>query len=90
MEDGGDKEAWVPWKWRAEKWLSGTNIRQMAQFSQYAVVAAEEALMDARWVDRSAEEKERTGVCIGSGIGSFEDAYNTSIAWRDGVSSASC
>ncbi|MCJ1395980.1 Mitochondrial beta-keto-acyl synthase [Xylographa bjoerkii] len=44
----------------------------MAKFMQYTVVATKEALDDAGW---------RPGVCLDSGIGAFEDVYNTSVAF---------
>ncbi|OUT23621.1 hypothetical protein CAS74_001947 [Pichia kudriavzevii] len=50
-------------------------LRRYSPFIQYALVAAEEALKDAKLntFDMTEEERWRTGVCIGSGIGSFED-----------------
>lgn len=57
----------------------------MALFSQYAIAAAEEALQDSGWKPQSEAEKERTGVCLGSGIGNFEDLFNTSLAYHQKV-----
>ncbi len=45
--------------------------KRMDRFSQYAVAAAKEALMDSR-LDLSKENAFRAGVVIGSGIGSLE------------------
>ncbi|KAI9753007.1 MAG: Mitochondrial beta-keto-acyl synthase [Lichina confinis] len=56
----------------------------MATFSQYALVAAEEALADATWHPTDESELEVTGICLGSGIGSLEDAYDTSVAFESG------
>lgn len=58
--------------------------RRVATFSQYALVAAEEALEDAAWHPTEESELEATGICLGSGIGSLEDAYDTSIAFDGG------
>jgi 3-oxoacyl-(acyl-carrier-protein) synthase len=41
--------------------------------------ASEMALRDANWRPTSEEEKDRTGVCIGSGIGSVEDSADAGI-----------
>jgi 3-oxoacyl-[acyl-carrier-protein] synthase II len=54
----------------------------MAKFTQYAIAASEEALNDADWHPKSEDALERTGVCMGSGIGSFEDVYNASVAYE--------
>ena len=74
----------------------------MATFAQYAMAAAEEALDDAGWRPTSDADLEATvrnpqhlrcstdkvqGVYIGSGIGSLDDAYNTAIAYKEGVGS---
>ncbi|MCJ1478131.1 Mitochondrial beta-keto-acyl synthase [Lambiella insularis] len=51
---------------------------------QYAVVSAQEALEDAGWFPESPEQLEMTvGVCLGTGIGAFEDVYNTSLAFAE-------
>lgn len=50
-------------------------LRRFSPFIQYAMVAADEALKDARWdpSQLTEEDQVRSGVSIGSGIGSFED-----------------
>lgn len=58
----------------------------MAKFTQYAVAATEMALDDAGWRPHTQEEKETTGVCLGSGIGNLEELYNTSVAFEQHVS----
>jgi len=57
----------------------------MSLFTQYAIAAAKQALTDANWQPTLDNEKERTGVCCGSGIGSFEDAVSTTLAYNSGV-----
>lgn len=51
---------------------------------QYAITAAHEALGDAQWHPANEEEQEATGICLGSGIGSFEEIYNTSLTFEQG------
>jgi 3-oxoacyl-[acyl-carrier-protein] synthase II len=58
----------------------------MAKFTQYAIAAAEMALDDAGWKPHKQEDKEVTGVCLGSGIGNLEELYNTSLAYNKAVS----
>ncbi|BFZ53387.1 Mitochondrial beta-keto-acyl synthase [Savitreella phatthalungensis] len=70
--------------WRAEDWLSRGDVRSMALFTQYAVSAATQALEDSGWVADTDEKRERSGVCIGSGIGSFDDVFETSLAYDKG------
>ncbi|MCD8105284.1 MAG: beta-ketoacyl-ACP synthase II [Lachnospiraceae bacterium] len=58
--------------------MDAKEARRMELFSQYAVAAAAEALSQAGIADLSEEESYRTGVSIGSGIGSlqiFEQAH---------------
>lgn len=72
----------------------------MALFAQYAMAASQEALEDASWHPKSDEDLEATvcdsrpdilsvadtpqGVYIGSGIGSFDEVFETSIAYEKG------
>ncbi|KAM3081113.1 Mitochondrial beta-keto-acyl synthase [Clarireedia jacksonii] len=66
-------------KWQASDWLSEGDERRMARFTQYAIAATEMALDDAGWRPQIQEEKEYTGVCLGSGIGNLEILYDTSV-----------
>lgn len=44
--------------WDPSEWLTKDEQRRMALFTQFAMAAAEEAMMDARWVPTSQLEKE--------------------------------
>ncbi|KAJ2686049.1 Mitochondrial beta-keto-acyl synthase [Coemansia spiralis] len=68
----------------AGEWLAPGDAKRMALFSQYAVCAAEQALADAEWTSPSDEERERTGVCFGTGIGSLEDIVTNSAQFEAG------
>lgn len=57
----------------------------MAMFTQYAIAAARMAIKDAQWENATEEEKERTGVCLGSGIGSLDDMASTTLAYAENV-----
>ena len=65
--------------WNSSEWLSGDEHRRMSKFMQYAAYAAGEALQNAGWSPKTDLEQEMTGVCLGSGIGSFNEVYETSI-----------
>jgi len=62
----------------------------MARFAQYAMVASEEALDDSGWFPKKEEDLESTGVYMGSGIGSLDDVYDTTVAYEKGVRVISC
>lgn len=70
--------------WTASEWLSRDDERKMARFAQYAMAASEEALEDACWKPTSFEEREATGICLGSGIGNFDEIYDTVVAYDKG------
>jgi 3-oxoacyl-[acyl-carrier-protein] synthase II len=48
------------------------------------MAASEEALEDAGWKPTSFEEREATGICLGSGIGNFDEIYDTVVAYDKG------
>lgn len=73
-------------RWQASDWLQRGEERRMAKFTQYAIAATEMALEDSGWRPDKQEDKEMTGVCLGSGIGNLEEMYNTSVAYEKAVS----
>ncbi|KAL8999098.1 MAG: hypothetical protein Q9169_001986 [Polycauliona sp. 2 TL-2023] len=70
--------------WRPSDWLTQDEERRTSKFMQYAIAASQEALADAHWQPHTEQEREATGICLGSGIGSFEEVYNTSLAFSQG------
>ncbi|RYN22407.1 putative 3-oxoacyl-[acyl-carrier-protein] synthase [Alternaria tenuissima] len=48
------------------------------------MVASEEALNDAGWFPKKENDLEATGVYMGSGIGSLDDVYDTTVAYEKG------
>ncbi|KAF9313588.1 Mitochondrial beta-keto-acyl synthase [Podila horticola] len=65
------------------EWLERGDEKRMAMFTQYAIAAAKMAIKDAQWENTTEEEKERTGVCLGSGIGSLDDMASTTLAYAE-------
>ncbi len=59
--------------------LSPKERRKVDDFILYAIAAADEALNDANWHPESTEDKERTGVMIGSGIGGLGIIADTAL-----------
>ncbi|KAM9914097.1 hypothetical protein OXX69_000945 [Metschnikowia pulcherrima] len=70
-------------KWDVLDHLDAGEARRLALFSQYALSATQEALNDARidFSEDSDMDKTRVGVAVGSGIGSFPDIYDNSLAF---------
>jgi 3-oxoacyl-[acyl-carrier-protein] synthase II len=53
----------------ADDWVPPKEQRKMDEFIVYALAAADQAVADAGWKPQGEEDRERTGVMIGSGIG---------------------
>src|SRR5579875_3103043 len=53
----------------ADEWVPPKEQRKMDEFIVYALAAAEQAVTDSGWKPERDEDRERTGVMIGSGIG---------------------
>jgi 3-oxoacyl-[acyl-carrier-protein] synthase II len=53
----------------ADDWVPPKDQRKMDEFIVYALAAAEQAVRDSGWKPDREEDRERTGVMIGSGIG---------------------
>jgi 3-oxoacyl-[acyl-carrier-protein] synthase II len=53
----------------ADNFITPKDQRKMDDFIVYAVAAAEQAVSDAGWKPAGEDDRERTGVMIGSGIG---------------------
>jgi len=65
------------------KYLSGKEARRYDTFIHYGLVATMEAVKDAG-LDDYAGDKERVGVCIGSGIGGLPMIEETHRAYTEG------
>jgi 3-oxoacyl-[acyl-carrier-protein] synthase II len=57
--------------------------KKMDAFITYAIAAAHEAVADSGWVPPNDEERERTGVMVGSGIGGLNTIYDTSVTLHE-------
>lgn len=67
----------------ANDWVPAKDQRKIDRFITYALVAAEQAIRDAGWTEASEEEKLRTGVMIGSGIGGIETIAETAVTLKE-------
>lgn len=69
----------VPGSFNPDDTLPPKEQRRVDDFILYAIAAADEAVKDSGWVPESDEDKERTGVIIGSGIGGLATIEKTSV-----------
>ncbi len=58
-------------------------LRRIDPFIVYALGAADEAVADSGWVAETDEQKNRTGVLFGSGIGGLQTIYDASITLNE-------
>src|ERR1700744_5450391 len=52
-----------------DHWVDAKEQRRMDDFIIYGLTAAQQAVKDSGWEPKSEEDRQRTGVLIGSGIG---------------------
>ncbi len=69
----------VPGSFDPDQTLSPRDQRRIDDFILYAIAAADEAVKDSGWQPEAEEDRERTGVMIGSGIGGLATIERTSI-----------
>ena len=62
-----------------DQWMEPKDQRKVDDFIIFAVAAADQALADAKWQPKTDEQKERSGVLIGSGIGGLDGIAKTSL-----------
>jgi 3-oxoacyl-[acyl-carrier-protein] synthase II len=63
----------------ADDWVPPKDQRKMDTFILYAMAAAAQAVADSGWEPKGEEERERTGVMIGSGIGGLPGIADMAI-----------
>jgi 3-oxoacyl-[acyl-carrier-protein] synthase II len=62
-----------------DQWVDAKEQRRMDDFIIYGLTAAKQAVRDSGWEPRTEEERHRTGVLIGSGIGGLTGIEQASI-----------
>ncbi len=73
----------VPGSFDADKVMSAKDRKRVDDFILYGIAAADEALNDANWHPETDEDKEATGVIIGSGIGGLGPIAETAIVLKE-------
>jgi 3-oxoacyl-[acyl-carrier-protein] synthase II len=65
-------------------YMTPSERRRIDTFILYGIAAAEEALTDSGWVPETEEQREMTGVMIGSGVGGLPRIYEASVLLKEG------
>jgi len=66
-----------------DDWMEPKDRRKVDDFILYGIAAAEQAVSDAGWKPEGEEDRLRTGVMIGSGIGGLTSIAEAAITLRD-------
>ena len=66
-------------KWDVDEWVEPKDQRKMDSFITYGVAAADMAIEDSGWLPDDDEQRWRTGVLIGSGIGGLPGISEGSV-----------
>ena len=62
-----------------DDWMDRKDQRKVDEFILFGMTAATQALADSGWVPSTEDERYRTGVMVGSGIGGIGTIYETSV-----------
>ena len=60
-----------------DQWIEPRDQKRIDRFIAYGIVAAIQAVEDSGWIPKSDNDKFRTGVILGSGIGGLETIAKT-------------
>ena len=66
-----------------DDWMEPKEQRKVDDFIIYGIAAAQQAVDDSGWTPTTDEDRERTGVMIGSGIGGLESIAETAILIKE-------
>ena len=66
-----------------DDWMEPKDRRKVDDFILYGMAAAEQAVKDSGWVPANEDERERTGVMIGSGIGGLSSIADTAVLIKE-------
>ena len=70
-------------KFNPDDWMEPKEQRKVDDFIIYAQAAADQAIADSGLTFKTAEEQERAGVLIGSGIGGLSGIADTSLLLKE-------
>ena len=67
----------------ADDWVPAKDRRKMDEFIVFGLAAATMAVEDSGWLPTGEEDRERTGVMIGSGIGGLKTIHDASLTLQE-------
>ncbi|WP_333682813.1 beta-ketoacyl-ACP synthase II [Pontibaca methylaminivorans] len=70
-------------RFNADDWVEPKDQRKIADFILYGIAAADMAVRDARWTPEAEEDRLRTGVMLGSGIGGLGSIADTAVLLKE-------
>ena len=79
VDGRGGGGADVEGSFNPEEVLPPKELRRVADFILFGIAAADEAIADSGWKPETEEQKERSGVIIGSGIGGLGSIAETTL-----------
>ena len=65
------------------EWMESKELKRVDDFIVYGVAAAKQAVTDSGWVPATEEQRCRTGVLIGSGIGGLNGIEEAAITLKE-------
>ena len=77
MGDGSDGS------FNPDDWMEPKDRRKVDNFILYGMAAADQAVRDSGWQPETDEDRERTGVMIGSGIGGLTSIAETAVLIKE-------
>ncbi len=66
------------------EWIPHKDLKKMDRFIHLGIVAAVEAIEDSGWLPDGEDDRNASGVMIGSGIGGLQTIYDASIQVHEG------
>ncbi len=66
-----------------DQYVDQKEQKKMDRFIYFAIAAAKQAVVDSGWIAQTEEQKYRTGVMVGSGIGGLPMIEKTVIAMKE-------
>ncbi len=73
----------APHLFNPDDWVPPKDQRKIDDFILFAITAAVQAIEDSGWKPQAEEDRERTGVMIGSGIGGLPSIFEGSITLHE-------
>ena len=68
---------------KRDDWIDSKDQRRYDDFIQYALIAAKQAMADAGYEAKTEDQKFRSGVLVGSGIGGLTGIQDTTLLLKD-------